>query len=121
MSAEQEILILLVCLVLSGFFSGAEAALMSLPHEKAKQRADEHGLDSRVMRKWLETPNDILTTILVGNNFVNILLASMAASITERYFDNDALAISVGVTTVMILLFGEIMPKTVGRGRNSAL
>ncbi len=117
MSAEQEILILLVCLVLSGFFSGAEAALMSLPHEKAKQRADEHGLDSRVMRKWLETPNDILTTILVGNNFVNILLASMAASITERYFDNDALAISVGVTTVMILLFGEIMPKTVGRGR----
>lgn len=117
MSAEQEILILVVCLGLSGFFSGAEAAIMSLPHEKAKQRADEHGLDSRVMRKWLEAPNDILTTILVGNNFVNILLASMAASITERYFDNDALAISVGVTTVMILLFGEIMPKTIGRGR----
>lgn len=117
MSADQEIIILIVCLFLSGFFSGSEAAILSLPHEKAKQRADEHGMDSRAMKKWLESPNDILTTILIGNNFVNILLASMSAAITERYFQNDALAISVGITTVAILLFGEIMPKTVGRGR----
>ncbi len=117
MSQDQEILILFVSLCLSAFFSGAEAALMSLPHEKAKQRADEHGFDSWAMNKWLTSPNDILTTILVGNNFVNILIASLSAAITERYFSNDALAISVGVTTIIILLFGEIAPKTVGRGR----
>lgn len=121
MSTEQELLVILVCLGLSGFFSGAEAAILSLPHEKAKQRADEHGLDSRAMRKWLDSPNDILTTILVGNNFVNILLASMTAAITERYFNNDALAISVGVTTIAILVFGEIFPKTFARGRAEKL
>ncbi len=117
MSSDQELLILVVSLGLSAFFSGAEAALLSLPHEKAKQIADEHGIDTWAMKHWLEKPNDILTTILVGNNFVNILIASLSASISQRYFNNDALAISVGITTIAILLFGEIAPKTLGRGR----
>lgn len=116
MSTDQEILILVVSLILSGFFSGSEAALLSLPHEKAKQIAEEHGVDSWAMKKWLEIPNDLLTTILVGNNFVNILIASLSTNIAERYLSNDALAVSVGITTMAILLFGEIAPKTVGRG-----
>lgn len=116
MSTDQEVLILAVSLLLSAFFSGSEAALLSLPHEKAKQIAEEHGIDSWAMKRWLAIPNDILTTILVGNNFVNILIATLSASIAERFFSNDALAISVGVTTIMILLFGEIAPKTLARG-----
>lgn len=116
MSTDQEILILVVSLLLSAFFSGSEAALLSLPHEKAKQIAEEHGIDSWAMKRWLTIPNDILTTILVGNNFVNILIATLSANIAERFFSNDALAISVGVTTMMILLFGEIAPKTLARG-----
>lgn len=121
MSTDQEMLILFVSLCLSAFFSGSEAALLSLPHEKVKQLAEEHGFDSWAMRKWLHSPNDILTTILVGNNFVNILIASLSTSITERYFSNDALAISVGLTTLVILMFGEIAPKTMGRGRSEAI
>lgn len=117
MSSDQEILVLVVSLLLSAFFSGSEAALLSLPHEKAKQIAEESGLDTWAMKHWLSKPNDILTTILVGNNFVNIFIASLSTSIAQRYLANDALAISVGVTTVMILLFGEIAPKTIGRGR----
>ena len=116
MSSDQEILFLVISLGLSAFFSGSEAALLSLPHEKAKQIAGEHGIDSWAMKQWLQKPNDILTTILVGNNFVNIFIASVSTSITERLFNNDALAISVGISTVVILLFGEIMPKTLGRG-----
>ncbi len=118
MSSDQEILVLFVSICLSAFFSGSEAALMTLPHEKAKQIADEHGVDSWAIKHWLEKPNDILTTILVGNNFVNILIAALATSITERYFSNDSLAISVGITTMVILLFGEIAPKTFGRGKS---
>lgn len=117
MSLDQEILVLIGSLILSAFFSGAEAALLSLPHEKAKQIADEHGLDSKAIQHWLDKPNDILTTILVGNNFVNILIASLSTSIAQRFLANDALAYSVGVTTVLILLFGEITPKTLGRGK----
>src|SRR5690606_13320835 len=66
--------------------------------------------------KWLKIPNDILTTILVGNNFVNILIAALSSSIAARFFSNDALAIRVGATTMIILLFGEIAPKTLARG-----
>lgn len=117
MSSEQEVIFLVISLGLSAFFSGAEAALLSLPHEKAKQIADEHGVDSWALKQWLDKPNDILTTILVGNNFVNIFIASFSTSIAQRYFQDDALAISVGISTVTILLFGEIMPKTFGRGR----
>jgi putative hemolysin len=117
MSTDQEILVLSLSLLLSGFFSGSEAALLSLPHEKAKQIAEEHGIDSWAMKQWLAMPNDLLTTILVGNNFVNILIAALSTNIAERYLSNDALAISVGVSTMMILLFGEIAPKTFGRGR----
>jgi putative hemolysin len=115
MSTDQEILFLLISLVLSGFFSGAEAALLSLPHEKAKHIAEEHGIDAWGMKQWLQRPNEILTTILVGNNFINIFIASVSAAIAQRFFENDALAISVGVTTVAILIFGEIMPKTFAR------
>ncbi len=118
MSTEQEILILAVSLLLSSFFSASEAALLSLPHEKAKQIAEEHGYDSWAMKKWLEIPNDILTTILVGNNFFNILIASLSTSIAQGFFSNDAIAVSVGVTTVMILIFGEIAPKTIARGNS---
>lgn len=118
MSSDQEFLVLFLSLGLSAFFSGAEAALLSLPHEKAKQIAEEHGLDTWAMKHWLQKPNDILTTILIGNNFVNILIAALSTSIAQRYLANDALAVSVGITTIIILLFGEIAPKTFGRGKS---
>ncbi len=115
MSTEFEVISLSISLFLSAFFSCSEAALMSLPHEKAKQIADEHGLDSVAIKHWVERPNDLITTILVGNNIVNIFIASLSTAIAQRYLNDEALAVSVGVTTVVILIFGEIMPKTFGR------
>lgn len=121
MSTEFEVISLSISIVLSAFFSCSEAALMSLPHEKAKQIADEHGLDSVAIKHWVEKPNDLITTILVGNNLVNIFIASLSTSITQRYFNDEALAVSVGITTVVILIFGEIMPKTFGRNFSEKL
>jgi len=121
MSSDQELLVLIVSICFSAFFSGAEAALMSLPHEKAKQIGEEHGMDSWAMKYWLSKPNEILTTILVGNNFVNILIASLSTAIAERHLQNDALAVSVGVATIVILLFGEIAPKTFARGKSEKI
>jgi len=54
----------------------------------------------------------------VGNNFFNILIASLSTSIAQGFFSNDAIAVSVGVTTVIILIFGEIAPKTIARGNS---
>lgn len=117
MSTDQEIVFLVISLLLSGFFSGSEAALLSLPHEKAKQIAEEHGIDSWAIKAWLKRPNDILTTILVYNNFVNIFIASISTAIAQRHFQNDAIAISVFVTTMAILFVGEILPKTFARNK----
>lgn len=78
-------------------------------------------LDSVAIKHWVEKPNDLITTILVGNNLVNIFIAALSTAITQRYFNDDALAVSVGISTVVILIFGEIMPKTFGRNFSEKL
>ena len=72
---------------------------------------DQGGSKGQALRFMTEKPSELLTTILVGNNLANILAASMTTTISARYFENDALSISVGVTTFIILVFGEIIPK----------
>lgn len=121
MSTDQEVLFLVVSLLLSCFFSGSEAALLSLPHEKAKQIAEEHGLDSWAIKKWIQKPNEILTTILVGNNFANIFIASLSTAMAQRFFENDAIAVAVFCSTIAILLVGEILPKTFARGKSEKI
>ena len=108
-------------LVLSAFFSGAEAALMSISVDRTKQLIEEGGAKGEALQFLLDKPNHILTTILVGNNLVNTMVAAFVTSITSRYFADDAVAISVGIVTVFILLFGEIAPKTFARSHAEKL
>jgi putative hemolysin len=116
MSAEvQEISIFILGLFLSAFFSGAEAALISIPAKRVKQLIEEGGNRAKALQFLSERPSEMLTTILIGNNFVNIFVASLATTIAQRYFENDAISYSVGATTILILIFGEIIPKTFAR------
>ena len=101
-------------LVFSAFFSGAEAALISIPAKRVKQLIEDGGPAAKAFEFLADKPSDILTTILIGNNFVNIFTASLATTIAQRYFD-DAISYSVGATTILILIFGEIIPKTFAR------
>lgn len=103
---------LIFCILFSGFFSGSEAVLMSVGIDRAKQLIEEGGRKAKALKFMTEKPNELLTTILVGNNIVNILAASLVTSIATRYFQNDAVSIAVGITTIVILIFGEIIPKT---------
>lgn len=111
----QEIVIFLVGIGLSAFFSGAEAALISIPAKRVKQLIEEGGSRARALQFLSERPSEMLTTLLIGNNFVNIFVASLATTIAQRYFASDAISYSVGLTTIMILIFGEIIPKTFAR------
>lgn len=113
MSDTMEIVILVLSFVLSGFYSGSEAALYSISVDRLKQLIEESG--SSAFEFLLNKPHAVLNTILLGNNLVNIFAASLTTQIFTRYFDNDALSISVGVTTALILIFGEITPKTLAR------
>ena len=110
-----EIVSLIFCFLASGFFSGSEAALMSIGIDRAKQLIEDGGRKASALKFMTERPNELLSTILVGNNLVNIFAASLVTTIASRYFHNDAIAISTGITTILILIFGEIIPKTFGR------
>lgn len=111
MSAQvQEILVFFFGVLISAFFSGSEAALISISSSRVKQLLEDK--ESKALRFLLNKPSELLTTILIGNNFVNIFVASYATTIAQRYFESDAISYSVGITTLLILLFGEIIPKT---------
>lgn len=88
---------------------------MSISVDRTRQLIDEGGARAKALQFLAEKPNHILTTILVGNNLANAFIASMTTAIASRYFADDAIALSVGVTTVFILVFGEITPKTFAR------
>lgn len=115
-----EILIFVFGVGLSAFFSGSEAALISIPSKRVRQMVEENN-KSKTLPFLAHHPSELLTTILIGNNFVNIFVASYATTIAQRYFENDAISYSVGITTFLILIFGEIIPKTFMRNHAERL
>lgn len=110
-----ELIYLFVCITLSGFFSGSEAVLLSISHDRARQLIEEGGSKGKALSFLVEKSSELLTTILVGNNIVNIFASSLTTVISQRIFKSDAIGIAVGVTTLVILIFGEIIPKTFAR------
>ncbi|MFZ8932677.1 MAG: hemolysin family protein [Bacteriovoracaceae bacterium] len=111
---------LVICLFASGFYSGSEAILMSIGLDRARQLIDEGGAKGKALSFMIEKPNEMLTTILVGNNIVNIYLDSLTTILASRAYKSDVVGIAGGITTIAILIFGEIIPKTFGR-RNAEL
>lgn len=110
-----EFIFLGISFVLSGFYSGSEAILMSIPVDRTRQLIEAGGKKGRALSFVAEHSKEVLTTILIGNNLVNIFAASLTTQVTARHFESDALALSVGLTTLLILFFGEIIPKTFAR------
>ncbi|MDA8793653.1 hemolysin family protein [Bacteriovoracaceae bacterium] len=107
-----DFVVFVIGLILSAFFSGSEAILLSINVKRMKQLIEEGGKRGKMIEYLLERPSEMLTTILVGNNFVNIFVASYATKIADQVFQNNALSYSVFITTLLILFFGEIIPKT---------
>jgi putative hemolysin len=121
MIETYELVALCICFLGSAFYSGSEAVLMSIGVDRTKQLIEEGGSKAAALEFMLNNPSSLLTTILVGNNVTNILAASLTTSIATRIFEHDAVGISVGITTFIILIFGEIIPKTFARTHNETL
>lgn len=120
-SEVQDLVIFVVGVLLSAFFSGSEAALISIPTQRVRQLIEEGGSRAKALRFLSEKSNEILTTILIGNNFVNIFVSALATTIAQGHFASDAISYAVGFTTLMILIFGEIIPKTFARNHSERL
>ena len=116
-----DLIIFVLGISFSAFFSASESALISIPPKRVRQLIEEGGRRAKALRFLADNSSEILTTILIGNNFVNIFVAAYATKVAEKLFDNSALSYSVGITTIMILIFGEIVPKTFGRNHSESL
>lgn len=113
-----EITLSIVLLALSGFFSSAETALFSISRTKAVHLAKSGGRANSLIKTMKSDPHRLLTTILIGNNVVNVGSAALATSVTIRLFPSYAIGVATGVMTFLILVFGEVFPKSLATRNN---
>lgn len=111
-STGIQILVLAVLLCLSAFFSSAETALTTVNKMRVRSLAESGDKAAARVMKITEDPGKMLSTILVGNNIVNLSASSLMTTLTMQMFGSAAVGIATGVLTLLILVFGEITPKT---------
>lgn len=109
---QTKITILLVLILLSAFFSGVETALFSLSRLRVKHLVRKKVRGARAVERLKDQPHKLLITILIGNNLVNIGASALATSIIFEISRSYAVSITTGIMTLIILVFGEITPKT---------
>jgi Mg2+/Co2+ transporter CorB len=105
-------IVLIILILLSGFFSGSETALMTLNRYRMKSLARKGHRGAKLARHLLQRPDRLLGLILLGNNFVNILASAIASLIAMRFYGEAGIAIATGILTFVILVFAEVTPKT---------
>lgn len=106
-----EILLFIICIILSAFFSSSEVALISITRAKARTLVNEGKHGSQAVAALKESPEHLLITILIGNNIVNVAAAALATSIAIQMFGDIGIGIATGFVVIVLLLFGEIGPK----------
>lgn len=111
-----QVLIFGLCLLGSAFFSASETALTSLPITRLEAlRHRGNHISRAAFSRWAEAPGKFLITILIGNNLVNVVASALASRIALSFSASGGLAVAVGITTLAILVFGEISPKTLAQ------
>jgi Mg2+/Co2+ transporter CorB len=103
---------ILALLVMSAFFSGSETALTASSRAKLKAQADKGSRGAKAAMTVTEDRERMIGALLLGNNIVNILSASLATALLTRVFGDSGVALATLVMTALVLIFGEVMPKT---------
>lgn len=104
--------ILVVLLILSAFFSAVEVAFVSLTDARVEAIVKRKMPRAKLIKKLKSRPRKLLVTILIGNNIVNIGAASFATVVATSLFESSVVGITTGVMTLLVLIFGEIIPKS---------
>lgn len=112
-STGIQIFTVIVLLCLSGFFSSAETALTTVNKMRIRTLAEAGDRRALTLTKVIENPGKMLSTILVGNNIVNLSASSLMTTLAMQIFGSRAVGAATGILTLLILVFGEITPKTV--------
>lgn len=104
--------VLALLILMSGFFSGSETALMSLNRYRLRHQANNGNKAAIRTAKLLEQPERLISLILLGNNFVNILASAIATVVALRLMGEAGIAVATGLLTLLILVFAEVAPKS---------
>lgn len=107
-----QLIFIIILLILSAFFSSAETAFTMSNKIKIRSLVDDGNKRAIIVDKILNNSAKMLSAILIGNNIVNISVSALATSLTIRIWGNYATGIATGILTILVLIFGEITPKT---------
>jgi len=114
-------LVIVVLLVLSAFFSSAETALTTVSRLMVMTLAEEGNKSASVLLKVIDNKEKMLSAILIGNNIVNISVSSLTTILVTNLFGSYAVSIATGLLTILVLIFGEITPKTFATFHNEKI
>ena len=115
MSNTTIIVIIAVCLLFSAYFSATETAFSSANLTRLRMLAEKGNRRAALVCRQLERYDRLLSTILIGNNIVNIAMASLATALFVKSFGDAGATLSTVVVTVVVLIFGEISPKSIAK------
>lgn len=116
-----ELASIIFLLFLSAFFSSAETAFTSLSSVQIEALAEKRGRRGKLIKKLLKNPERFLTSVLAGNNLVNISISVISTQLTLKLFGNTFIGIMTGVLTLTILIFGEVVPKNIALAHNETI
>ena len=109
------IIIMAVCILMSAYFSATETAFSSLNRTRLRMMAENGNVRARLAYSLAEDYDKLISTILIGNNIVNIALASIGTVVFVKLYGDIGATISTVVITVLVLIFGEITPKSIAK------
>ncbi|HEC1650850.1 HlyC/CorC family transporter [Yersinia massiliensis] len=112
-STSTLIIILVVMVVVSAYFSASETGMMTLNRYRLRHLSKQGNRAARRVEKLLRRPDRLISLVLIGNNLVNILASALATIVGIRLYGNAGVAIATGVLTFVVLIFAEVMPKTI--------
>lgn len=110
-----QIVFIILCIIMSGFFSSSETALTSVGKIKARQLKKEKKKNAGILEKLLDRPKTFITAILIGNNIVNIAASSVSTVLFVSLVGNNGIVLSTIIMTLLVLVFGEITPKSLAQ------
>ncbi len=102
---------ILLCLVLAALFSSAETAITCMGTLKTKHLVGTHKRGTSFLKLWLTYPSRVLTTILIFNNGLNIFASALTTKLALQYTEDQSITVATAIITLVILVFGEIVPK----------
>lgn len=118
MGIAEQFFLLLIFIFLSAFFSGVETAFISLSEIRVQHLADQQKNGILLVKRLRANNQRLIITFLIGNNLVNVAASSLATSLAIEIYESNAIGIAVGCMTLIILIFGEITPKTLAVAKN---